>query len=79
MKKISFKSFIQRNYSIYTKKGDDGKSSHPFRNERIYKNNIFFECLGSIDLLSSHIGLTIEFLNENKYCNFLVCIKFTNS
>jgi len=46
--------------------GDDGKSSIIFVEEWLYKNHPFFECLGSIDELSSHIGLAIEYLIDKK-------------
>ena len=41
---------------IYTKTGDDGMSSL-INSERIKKSDIIFDVLGTVDELSSHIGL----------------------
>jgi cob(I)alamin adenosyltransferase len=44
---------------IYTKTGDKGQSSL-FTGERLDKDNVIFECLGSIDELNATLGLVSE-------------------
>jgi cob(I)alamin adenosyltransferase len=41
---------------IYTKTGDKGESSL-YTGERLSKDHIIFECLGSIDELNAFLGL----------------------
>lgn len=54
-----------RKSTIYTKTGDDGKSSLLF-GERRSKSDKIFEVLGDLDELSAHIGLVCEYLNNRR-------------
>lgn len=61
---------------IYTKTGDDGTST--LRNsKRIKKSDIIFDVLGSIDELSSHIGLAKAADREKNFCSMLEEIQKT--
>lgn len=50
---------------IYTKTGDSGTSSL-YDGNRLKKDSIFFEVLGSIDELSSHIGMLCSLINNEQ-------------
>lgn len=49
---------------LYTKSGDKGKTSL-FDGNRIYKNEIFFDIVGGLDELSSHIGMLCALVKNN--------------
>ena len=52
---------------IYTRTGDDGKTSL-FSGERVLKNNLFIEAVGTVDEGNSAIGLALSFLpKEDKF------------
>lgn len=55
---------------IYTKKGDTGKTSL-FDNKTVYKDNIRVESYGTIDELSSFIGLAKNYVEEDLYEDLL--------
>ena len=46
-------------FKVYTKTGDKG-TSLLFTGERLSKNNLVFQSLGSIDELNAHLGLARE-------------------
>ena len=48
---------------LYTKKGDKGLTSL-FSGERIAKNGVIFDVLGTIDELQASIGIIIHFLDD---------------
>ena len=48
---------------LYTKTGDNGESSL-FDGTRVPKTDTIFECLGNLDELNAHIGMTKAFWNE---------------
>ena len=52
--------------SIYTRKGDTGRSSL-FGVKRLYKDDIVFEVLGEIDCLNALLGLFITKKRVKKY------------
>jgi len=56
---------MSNSISISTKKGDDGTSSI-IGSQRMSKDSAIFECLGTIDELSSHLGLVVASLDEQK-------------
>jgi len=49
---------------IYTKTGDQGETSL-FTGERVPKNDIFIEALGTVDECNSAIGAAISFISTN--------------
>ncbi len=52
---------------IYTKTGDEGKTSL-FTGQRIVKNDAFVEALGSVDECNSAIGVALSFLpSDNRF------------
>ena len=54
---------------IYTKTGDDGETSLG-NGQRVKKNSIRVECLGSIDELNSIIGFVKNYLKVCSYVFF---------
>ncbi len=54
--------YIKKTDQIVTKNGDTGESKD-FGNETYKKNDIIFEAMGSIDELSSFLGLAYHFTN----------------
>lgn len=50
---------------LYTKKGDTGTTAL-FNNERKPKDDIIFECLGTLDELGAHLGLAREYCEQTK-------------
>lgn len=55
---------------IYTKTGDQGQTSL-YDGKRIDKDSLRVEAYGTVDELSSHIGLTIKFIEDENIKNFL--------
>jgi cob(I)alamin adenosyltransferase len=51
--------------SLYTRKGDSGKTSL-YDSTKFQKSHPIFEVLGEVDKLSSDIGLVCAFIPENK-------------
>ena len=49
----------QRFFKIYTKTGDKGTSAL-YTGDRLGKNDLIFECLGSIDEINANLGLARE-------------------
>ena len=49
---------------IYTKSGDKGQTSL-FTGERVPKNDLFIEALGSVDECNSSLGVAISLLHDN--------------
>lgn len=58
--------------TIVTKNGDGGKTSL-FGGKKVYKDNLLVEAYGSIDELSSFVGLIANFVNKEK--DFLVSLQ----
>ena len=58
--------------TIVTKNGDCGKTSL-FGGKRVYKDNPLVEAYGSLDELSSFVGLVANFVNKEK--DFLVSLQ----
>ncbi|XP_067929619.1 corrinoid adenosyltransferase MMAB-like [Watersipora subatra] len=56
----------RRHVSIYTKTGDKG-GSMLFSGERRKKSDMRFQALGTIDELSSSLGMSIAFAEESKH------------
>lgn len=54
---------INKLEQISTKKGDSGDSSN-FNNERLPKDDVLFDCLGTMDELSSMLGLAYHKVNN---------------
>jgi len=46
-------------FKIYTKTGDKGTSAL-YTGDRLSKNSLVFECLGSIDEINANLGLARE-------------------
>lgn len=52
------------NYKVIsTKKGDKGTSKN-FSNDTLLKTDILFDTIGSIDELTSYLGITYHYINE---------------
>lgn len=51
--------------TIITKNGDQGKTSL-YGGKKVYKDDLFVEAYGSLDELSSFIGLVVNFLKKEK-------------
>ncbi len=49
---------------IYTKSGDKGQTSL-FTGERVPKNDLFIEALGTVDECNSSLGIAISLLHDN--------------
>lgn len=58
--------------TIVTKNGDGGKTSL-FGGKKVYKDNLLVEAYGSIDELSSFVGLVANFIKKERY--FLVSLQ----
>ena len=58
---------------VYTKKGDQGKTSL-IGGKRVDKDHIRIEAYGTVDELNSHIGLVRDLLQE-KHVDFLISIQ----
>jgi cob(I)alamin adenosyltransferase len=50
---------------LYTRTGDSGTTSL-FNNQRKPKDDIIFECLGTLDELGAHLGLAREYCQQTK-------------
>lgn len=50
---------------IYTKSGDKGETSL-FTGERVPKNDLFIEALGTVDECNSSLGIAISLLHDNQ-------------
>jgi cob(I)alamin adenosyltransferase len=50
---------------VSTKKGDTGMSRN-YSNEKLHKTDTLFETLGSLDELSSSLGVAYHYVNEKK-------------
>ena len=57
---------------LYTKTGDNGTTSL-YDGSRLKKNSIFFDVLGDLDELASHIGLLSAKINDE---SLNICIEF---
>jgi cob(I)alamin adenosyltransferase len=57
---------------LYTKTGDNGTTSL-YDGSRLKKNSIFFDVLGDLDELASHIGLLCAKINDE---SLTMCIEF---
>jgi len=55
---------MSKHIKIYTKRGDKGKTD--FQGKRIYKHDLRIEIVGTIDELSSSLGLLRAFLPKEK-------------
>ena len=62
--------------SIYTKTGDKGTTS-VFGGARISKDDILVEAYGSIDELSSYIGLVLNYIKNKKDIRFFINVQRT--
>ena len=60
---------------LYTKTGDNGTTSL-YDGSRLKKNSIFFDVLGDLDELASHIGLLSAKINDE---SLNICIEFNFS
>ena len=55
---------------IYTKTGDDGYTT--LGSQRLPKNDLYFQFLGSVDMVNSFIGLLLtEIPKSNSIYNYL--------
>jgi len=52
---------MSQGFKIYTKTGDKGTSSL-YTGDRMFKDHMIFQCLGSIDELNAHLGLAREYI-----------------
>ena len=57
--------------SVYTRTGDKGKTSL-YQEGRVLKSDLQIEALGSVDELSSFIGLAVNKIKDEKEKLFLI-------